>query len=484
MRRRKEMVWAVIIIICTLYAACGRNNDNDSTDRVLFCPQGADLAAYVDPMIGTQGSGNVVPGALVPHGMVRLSPDTNAGAGSIDAYEYNNDKIEGFSHTHMQGPGGSVNGYSHILFIPFTGPLKTRVEDYASSFSHDTEEASPGFYAVTLDDWGVRAELTATAHAGYHRYTFPASDQARVLIDLGHSRGDSRGGQVEIVDDRIIQGYGVYNVHPLIDLLLSTDEIVVGRSTVYFHAVFNKPFLSHGTWKKTGGTTVVSDDSTAESGPWIGAWANFTTQPGEAVEVTVGISLVGVEQARRNLEAEMLGKSFDEVHREARSAWNCYLNRIRVEGGSEADKTIFYTALYHTLFQPADYTESGGVFFSGADGQGAIFEWEGRRFYSDDWCAWDTFRTSRPLATIVEPETVNDVVASYLHLYQQGGWLPKCTWHATSYSRVMIGNHAVSIIADAFTKGFDGYDLETAWAALYKSATEDNAEEFSNGLCG
>jgi len=259
---------------------------------------------------------------------------------------------------------------------------------------------------------------------------------------------------------------------------------VVGRSTVYFHAVFNKPFPSHGTWKKTGGTTVVRDDSTAESGPWIGAWANFTTQPGEAVEVTVGISLVGVEQARRNLEAEMLGKSFDEVHREARSAWNCYLNRIRVEGGSEVDKTIFYTALYHTLFQPADYTESGGVFFSGADGQGAIFKWEGRRFYSDDWCAWDTFRTSRPLATIVEPETVNDVVASYLHLYQQGGWLPKCTWHATSYSRVMIGNHAVSIIADAFTKGFDGYDLETAWEALYKSATEDNAEEISNGLCG
>jgi putative alpha-1,2-mannosidase len=242
--------WVVsLLALAVLCLISGCPEDTDKVDEGLFCPGSEDLAALVDPMIGTQGSGNAVPGALLPHGMVKLSPDTNVEPGSVDAYEYNSDKIEGFSHTHLQGPGGGNNGYSHILLMPTSGDLHVSVEEYASTFSHQNEEASPGYYAVTLDDYGIRAELTATAHSGLHRYTYPQSERARVIIDLGHSRGDSRDGNVEVVDDRTIQGYGGYNVHPLLDLVLSREDYVTGGSTVYFHARFSKPFSSYGTWK-------------------------------------------------------------------------------------------------------------------------------------------------------------------------------------------------------------------------------------------
>ncbi len=467
-----------------LAASAGACQNKTSTADKSFCPAGQDLAAEVDPMIGTQGSGNVVPGALVPHGMVKLSPDSVVEPGSVDAYEYGSDKIEGFSHTHLQGPGGGANGYSQILFMPASGPLKTDSAEYASTFSHDNEQAWPGYYAVRLDDYGVRVELSATGHAGIQRYTFPRSDSAHVLIDVGHSRGDSRGGKIEMIDEHTFEGYGVYNVHPLLDLLLSRDDKTVGQSTIYFHAVFSKAFDSHGTWHGKPGETVVSQGADSESGPWIGAFAGFVTEQGETIEVRTGISLVSVEQARRNLEEEIGSDTFDEVRRAARDAWNCRLNRVQVEGGTAEQRRIFYTALYHTLIAPADYTEAGGYFFSGADGQGEVFNWEDHHFYTDDWCAWDTFRTSRPLATLVEPETVSDVVASYLHLYQQGGWLPKCSWQATGYSSVMIGNHAVSIIADAYTKGLGDYDLDLAWAAMEKSATMEDPDRLVDGLCG
>ena len=452
----------------------------------LWCPGTEDLAALVDPMIGTDGSGNTIPGALVPHGMVRLGPDTNARGGSVDAYQYDNDRIEGFTHTQLQGPGGSANGYSHVLLMPITGPLAVDEESYSSAFSHETEEASPGYYAVTLEDSEVRVELTATGHAGLHRYTFPAkADGARVVFDLGHSLGVSEGGHVEISGERVVRGYGVYNVHPALGLLLSPPSgPSIGQSKVYFHAELDLPFTSRGTWIGESGSVEINEGSSEQDGENIGAWIGFGTHSEErTVEVRIGISLVSEDQAALNLEREIGDLGFDEVRSQARDRWNCYLNRVVVEGGSHEERVSFYTALYHTLFQPAIYSEAGGDFFSAADGVGEVFRWTDRQFYTDDWCAWDTFRTSRPLATIVEPETVSDVVASYLHLFEQGGWLPKCTWHATGYSRVMIGNHGVAIVADAFVKGLRGYDEDLAWEALYRSATEDE-NPFPEVMCG
>jgi len=478
----------LLLAWCIGAAGCGGEGEGEPVvvERPLWCPESEDLAALVDPMIGTAGSGNTTPAALVPHGMVRLGPDTNNEPGAVDAYEYRNDRIEGFTHTNLSGPGGSANGYSHVLVMPTTGPLATEEEGYSSAFSHETEDASPGFYSVTLEDSEVRVELTATGHAGVHRYTFPAgADRARVIVDLGHNLGTSEGGRVEVRGDRVIRGFGEYNVHPGLDIILSRPDNEVGASTVYFHAEIDPPFASYGTWRGEGEHAVVSEGSREAEGSDLGAWVGFgTAAEPRVVEVRIGISLVSEDQARRNLEAEIGDRSFDEVRQAARAKWNCVLGRVLVEGGTADQRTMFYTALFHSLMQPADYTEAGGWFFSGADGRGEVFRWTDRRFYTDDWCAWDTFRTSRPLATIVEPETVGDVVASYLHAFEQGGWLPKCTWHATGYSRVMIGNHGVSILADAFVKGLRDYDLDVAWAALERGATEDDPEPFPDGFCG
>ena len=477
-----------VFVVMVLSAVCSCQQPPGQTtakpDGRDFCPTGEDLAAFVDPMIGTKGSGNSVPAALVPHGMVKLGPDTNAKSTAVDAYRYEDSKIEGFTHTHLQGPGGSANGYSQLLFVPTVGTLATKKQDYASTFSHKTEQASPGYYAVTLDDYEVHVELTATAHAGFHRYTFPASTEARVLLDLGHSLGESRDGEVKVVDSRTVEGFGAYLVHPVVFTALLGDEGVTSLSKVYFYARFSKPFSGHGTWKYADGKHVVSKGSKEAAGQKIGAWVQFSTAAKEKVEVQVGVSLVSTAQAKRNLEAEVGASSFDAVKAAARRAWNCRLNRVQVQGGTTDQKTVFYTALYHTLMAPGDYTEEGGVFYSAADNKGAVTTWKSRHFFTDDWCSWDTFRTSRPLATLVEPETVDDVVASYLHLYKQGGWLPKCTWHASGYSRVMIGNHAVSIIADAMIKGFDGFDAKTAWAAVEKSATKDNKYGSMDAVCG
>ena len=461
------------------------DDDDDSTEEeVLFCPGDVDLAAFVDPMIGTDGSGNSIPSALVPHGMARPGPDTVNDTGAVDAYEYDNERIEGFTHTHWQGPGGGLNGNSQILLQPFTSGLKMEVGEYASTFSHASEVASPGYYAVILDDPGVAVELTATQLAGVHRYTFPADPEAGVLIDLGHSLGDSRGGRIEFVDDHTVTGFGHYQVHPLMDVAFNGDGGITGERILYFHAEFATPFDEHGTFARDRDDLSFDEGADEATGAWIGGYATFATFEGEVVEVRVGLSNISEEQARLNLEHQVGERSFVEVCDAARARWNCHLNRVELEGGSEDERISFYTALYHTLMQPADHTEVGGSFYTSADEVGAVFADAGHRFYTDDWCSWDTFRTSRPLATLVEPATVDDVVASYLHLYEQGGWLPKCTWQAGGYSRVMIGNHGVAIVADAFDKGFRDYDQELAWAALLKSATEDNAEQFADGLCG
>ncbi|MBI5508015.1 MAG: glycoside hydrolase family 92 protein [Deltaproteobacteria bacterium] len=449
--------------------------------RVAFCATGADLAAEVDPFIGTEGPGNVIPGAAVPHGMVKLSPDTNAGEGSVDAYEYGNDRIEGFSHTHLEGPGGGNNGYSQILLLPTTGPLEVAPAKTPSTFSHTSETAAPGYYAVSLDDYGVYAELTATAHVGVHRYTFPEDGERHVLIDAGHSRGTSVGGEVTIVDATTVQGFGSYSIHPLLDLLLSKDDKTTGRATVYFYAVFSEPFAASGTFKTVDDQTLVTPGGAHEAGAWSGAYLDFAASE---VEVRVGISYVSVLRARANLEAEALAKSFDDVQREARALWNCQLNRVQVDGGAAAKRRVFYTALYHTMLQPTDVTETGGETWSGAGGVGTTLVWGDTHYYSDDWCAWDTFRTARPLGTLVEPEVSDDMIASYLQQYREGGWLPKCAWSATGNSRIMIANGEVATIADAIVKGLRGFSLRLAWEAVTKVATVEDEDSLYHGLCG
>ena len=474
-------------------AACGSGGETDAGDagdaNDMTCPAApdytppspfvppgtTDLVRYVDPLIGTGGSGNVIPGALVPHGMVRVSPSTNSEGGSVSAYNYADTRIEGFTHTNLEGPGGSANGYSEILVMPGVG--EPNVEDPSSAFSHDDEQAEPGYYRVRLAEPGVEAELTASSHAAVHRYTFPARDDGWVLIDLGNTLGLSEGGSIEVVGDRVMRGVGNYQVNVWLSLIFGYRD-PTGRASVYFYAEFNRPFTRFGTYAPTGR----SDGARTAEGKEIGAWVGFDASTDPVVEVRVGISMISTEQARRNLAAEIGDASFETVRERARAAWNDKLNRVLVVA-DEPVLTLFYTALYHSLFQPADYAEAGGCFAVATSGRPVPHAGGGRPYYTDDWCMWDTYRTLHPLGTLIEPEIRGDIVRSMLAMAEDGGWLEKCSWHAAGYSRVMTGNPQIAIIADAWLKGLDDFDTTFAWETMLKTSTEE-IEPFYDGLCG
>lgn len=473
-----------------------------------------DLAAEVDPMIGTAGSGNVIPGALVPHGMVRASPDTVDKAGAIGSYHYEAKALRGFSHTHLEGPGGSNNGYSHVLMMPFVSTITTALPGHAEPFSHTDETTEPGYYAVTLGTSKIKVELTATGHAAVHRYTFPPSKLAgagdiakgHLLLDLAMSNGRSDDGHISRVGKREVQGWARYSVHPALAALLSDEP--TADTKVYFYLRFDRDLIGGGTFsdgKKP------QEGSAEVKGSGAGLWVTFktaaTATTPAAMEVGVGISFVSVAQAKKNLEVEVGDASqprFEATKSAARQRWNEALSRVQVKGGSASLRTTFYTALYHSLFQPADYTEAGGVYHSAFDGkhnthnafvQGPVAGKPGRsegrvrRFYTDDWCMWDTYRTLHPLGTLVEPEVRSDVAWSLVRAYQEGGWLPKCTWNATGYSRVMTGNPAVVILADAMVKGlyngaWHALDLDLTWKAMLKTLDSDNKNPGEVIFCG
>jgi predicted alpha-1,2-mannosidase len=442
-------------------------------------PPVQDLVPLVDPSIGSQGSGNSIPGPQLPHSMVKVCPDTVEKVGSIESYDYGSTRIEGFSHTHLQGPGGSGYGYGNILVMPLIGTPSEENHDWSSAFTHDGEEFAAGYYAVTLTDFGIRAELTSTPRCGLHRYTFPASDQSRIVIDAGHTRGLSTGGRVEVIAPDTIRGRGEYMVWPIVEYAIPEDPGVTGARTVYFHAVFSRPFDAFGTFDQDSsiqGRHVVEN-------AFSGAWVEFSTAQDEAIVVKVGISFIDEDQAEQNLDEEVTGFEFDKVRNDAAATWNDRLNRIVVEGGTGDQRTMFYSALYRTMFAPADFTESGR-FWIGTDGTGTVLDANGFRFFSDNWCLWDTFRTTHPLQAITEPEIAPEIAGSFVHEYMAGGWLPKCPWQATGYSRAMIGIPSVAILSDFCLKGLVENGVDLAYEAMTHSARESKPNDLAGLACG
>ncbi len=469
----KGTLHVTALVVACATAACGPRSIDD------FLPY-QDVVQWVDPMIGTRGSGNVIPGALVPHGVVRLGPDTFGEPGSISVYEHSDPTLEGFVHTALEGPGGSKNGFGHVLVAPTRGELGPDPLAYASTLSHDDEDASPGYYTVGLPDHQATFEGTATHHCGVHRYTFTGDETANLQIDLVHSQGDWVEGEVSIDSDRVISGRAIYQIHPLVSTTLQalTGEGTTGRRPVFFHAELSRPFDTFGTWS---GDTITRGASSATEGE-IGAFVAFT-DPSSPVELRLCLSSIDTATARAHFEAEVAERTFEEVKSAASETWNKVLNRFHVKGGTDAQRTIFYTALYHSLFQPADHGEQGWAWI-GADGEGQVVEVGEGGFFTDDWCMWDTFHTTHPLQLLVEPERRADVVNSILRIYQAGGWLPKCTWQAAGYSRVMIGNHAFPIITEPLLKGFEGIDEALAWEALWKTATDGDEGAELESICG
>ncbi|MCX6307053.1 MAG: GH92 family glycosyl hydrolase [Bacteroidetes bacterium] len=409
-----------------------------------------DLTGFVNPFIGTGGHGHTFPGASVPFGMVQLSPDTRLeGWDGCSAYHGSDSVIYGFSHTHLSGTGCS--DYGDILVMPATGSVSLKQYEYSSTFSKKDEVASPGYYKVKLLKNQVTAELTATARAGFHRYTYHASDQSCIVVDLKHR-------------DKVLEsGITVTGIDELAGFRVS--QAWASRQMIYFVAKFSKPFTSY---------LLSSDDKLLSglnevNGSNIKALFTFTTTSNEQILVKVGISGVSIEGARKNLETEIAGWDFDSIANQASALWNAELGKIRVQEGTRDQQAVFYTALYHTMLQPNIYSDVDGQ-YRGRDLK--IHQATGFDYYTV-FSLWDTYRAANPLYTIIEPKRVNDFVNTFLHQYEEGGMLP--VWELSgNETGCMIGYHAVPVIADAWLKGIRGYDGEKAFQAMKHSAEQDH----------
>ena len=385
-----------------------------------------DLTRYVNPFVGTGGHGHTFPGAIVPFGMVQLSPDTRlTGWDGCSGYHYSDSVLYGFSHTHLSGTG--ISDYGDILLMPAVGVKKT----YTSRFSHENEKASPGFYSVRLDDDNIFVELTATTRAGMHRYTFPATSEADILIDLAHRDKVLDSGLK--IDGKTVLGW-------------RRSQAWARDQVVYFAIEFSKPFIEHRL-----------DD--------LKSVVRFDARDGKPVLVRVGISAVNTEGALRNLRAEMDHWDFDKVRADAAAAWNRELRKIEVTGGTDAQLTNFYTGLYHAMTAPNVFMDVDGQY------RGRDFKIHKATDFTNYtvFSLWDTFRAAHPLYTIIDTKRTRDFIKTFLVQYEQGGRLP--VWElAANETDTMIGYHAVSVIADAAAKGIDGFDLKQAFLAMKHSA--------------
>ncbi len=407
---------------------------------------------FVNPFIGTGGHGHTYPGATAPFGLVQLSPDTRLDLQDWDGcsgYHYSDSTIYGFSHTHLSGTG--VADYCDILFMPFVGGARLEPDEYGAHFQKKNEHAEAGYYSVLLDRDQIQCELTATDRVGVHRYTFPPNQtKGSLVIDLRH-RDSVLNAHLEVLNDREIAGYRI-----------STGW--AKEQHVYFVARFSTPFFSSIVLDMAQNPRLAEPSITSKA---IVGLLNFYTN-NEPIVVTVGISGVSMEGARRNLEQECDHFDFNKIKAETQAKWQQQLSKIAVEGGTNDQKTIFYTALYHTMLAPNIWNDVDGQ-YRGRDNK--IHPNPGHDVYTV-FSLWDTHRALHPLLTILEPKRTNDFIQTFLRQYEQGGLLP--VWElAANETDCMIGNHAISVIADAYAKGFHGFDAQEALTAMIKSANQD-----------
>ncbi|SCK58742.1 GH92 family glycosyl hydrolase [Streptomyces sp. WMMB 322] len=409
-----------------------------------------DPAAYVDPFIGTRNEGNTFPGAAVPFGKVQLSPDTT---GSSTGYDWDEDRIRGFSSVHLSGVGCRIGG--DLPVMPTTGDItSTDNNEYASGFRHAKESASPGSYKVALDDYGgTTAELTAGRHTGHQRYTFPATGKANVLLNSGQALHKVTDSTVRVLDERTIAAK------------VTGSGFCQGTEpyTVWTVTRFERPFDSYGTWD---GDEVTDGGESSSGGGRRGAYARFDTRNGDRdVEAVTSLSYVDEEGAARNLAAEG-GRSFDETRDAARRAWQERLDDVRVSGGSEARLRVFYSSLYRALLHP-NVGEDVDRRYRGWDQK--IHRAKGHTYYQN-WSLWDTYRTQAQLLALVAPRESRDMALSLLDVDAQGGWLPR--WgYATRETNIMAGDPVTPFLANAYQQGLLTEDEgERAYRALKKNA--------------
>ncbi|MBB1060814.1 GH92 family glycosyl hydrolase [Marilutibacter spongiae] len=440
----------------------------------------AGRAAYaaVDPFIGTGGEGHTFPGAVRPFGMVQLSPDTRIqprkdAYGWAAGYRHDDSSIVGFSHTHFSGTGHSDLG--DVLVLPISGDVQLERGDpdvpgsgYTARFSHDSEVAEPGYYAVTLDNYDIRAELTASERVGVHRYQFPAGKPAHVLVDLRTSMYDYPGkvlwSRLRLQPDGTVTGYR------------KTRGWAPGRE-LYFAMRFSRPVTGHAFHDTEQdvpykgfpppGHQDPRQRAQGEGRQLVGSF-DFDGAAGDSLVVKVAISPVSEAGAIANLDAEVPGFDFDAVREGAREAWTQALSAVEIQA-PEDDRKAAYTALYHALMGPSLFMDVDGR-YRGPDG--AVHRAEGFRNHST-FSLWDTYRALHPLLTLVQPAArTDDFVNSLLASRRQSpyGMLPVWSFHGQE-TWCMIGYHAVPVIADAYMKGIRGYDADEALEAMVATAS-------------
>ena len=406
-------------------------------------PAQKNYVQYVDPMIGTGGHGHTYPGAVVPHGMVQLSPDTRLdGWDGCSGYHYSDNYIYGFTHTHLSGTG--CLDYGDILLMPMGTAPSPDNKVYGSSFRHENEKATAGYYSVRLDDENILAELTTTTRVGFHRYTFSANI-ANVILDLKH-RDEVLESSLKIINNRTVAG-------------LRRSKAWADNQYVYFVIEFSAPFTKSDIWKDERSLV----DGKDESGKNLKASFSFDSK---TVMAKVAISAVSIEGAQRNMKAELPGWDFDKTKADAERIWNKELSKIDVTGGTQKQLRTFYTALYHTMVVPNVNMDVDGQ-YRGRDNQ--VHKATGFTNYSV-FSLWDTYRGAHPLYTIIDQKRTIDYIQSFLVQYKEGGRLP--VWELSSCETdCMIGYHSVPVIVDAYMKGLKQFDTKLALEAMKKSAT-------------
>ena len=417
------------------------------------------LTQYVDPYIGSGEHGHVFVGANVPFGMVQLGP-TNISEGWdwVSGYHFSDSTIWAFTHTHLSGTG--IGDLLDIGFMPVIGDVKlgkgspNNLESgMYSLFKRDTEVTKAGYYAVHLDRYNIDVELTTTKRVGFHKYTFPKSDQAKVIIDL----------KTKLNWDEPIETY----------LIQENDSTISGyrfskgwadNQKVFFHAIFSKPM--------NGFLVSESDEDIQEAkelkAKGVFGQALFDMEDKEELYIKVALSPTSIANAKLNMQAELTGWDFEKTKKDADQAWNEELNKIQIETTDHTTQRVFYTALYHTMIAPSVFCDVNGDYY-GADKQ--MHQNPGFTNYTT-FSLWDTYRAAHPLMTLIHPEKMSDIVNTMLNIYKQQGRLP--VWHLMGCETdCMVGNSGVPVVADALLKGYTGFDQELAYEAIKNSMMGD-----------
>ena len=425
------------------------------TNKVAKAP--VNLTRYVDPFIGTGFHGHVFMGANVPFGAVQLGPtQMSQGWDWCSGYHYSDSLIVGFAHTHLNGTG--IGDLGDVLIMPTTGPVtltkgtsKDSQSGYASRFSHAQETARPGYYAVKLQRYNIDVALTTTERVGLHRYTFPKTDDAHLMLDLGEGVGDRpTETYLEKLNDSTLVGYRF-------------SKGWAADQRLYFAVVFAKPMRQIAFYNDQTAVT-----GSSAKGVRVKGVLSFATEANETMLLKVGISPVSSMNALANIRAELPHWHFNKVASDANAAWNKELSKIVVKTKDQNRLKIFYTALFHTLVAPSLFNDHNG------DYRGADKQVHPKAAFANmtTFSLWDTYRSAHPLFTLTQPRRVSDMVNSMLAIYDQQGKLP--VWHLVgNETNTMPGNSAIPVIADAYLKGIRGFDSNKAFEAMKKSATLD-----------